>query len=79
MVSLPRDWRAQVRTELIDSDYDGISLRASLVDAPAGKSILFSGLYSFTPSVDGGGRECNASPVCAVAVLIVDVAENISS
>ena len=73
-VSLPRDWRAQVRAVLIDSDYDGISLRAALVDAPAGKSVLVSGVYSFAPSVDGGGRESNASPVCAVAVLIVDVA-----
>ena len=73
-VSLPRDWRAQVRAVLIDSDYDGISLRAALVDAPAGKNVLVSGVYSFAPSGDGGGRPSNASPACTVAVLIVDVA-----
>ncbi len=73
-LSLPCDWRAQVRAVLIDPDYDGISLRAALVDAPAGKSVLVSGVYSFAPSVDGGGRENSSSPVCAVAVLIVDVA-----
>ena len=73
-VSLPHDWRAQVRAVLIDPDYDGNSLRAALVDAPAGKSVLVSGVYSFAPSVDGGWRENISSPVCAVAVLIVDVA-----
>ena len=73
-VSLPSDWRAQVRAVLIDPDYDGVSLRAALVDAPAGKSALVTGVYSFAPSVDCGGQEISSSAVCAVAVLIVDVA-----
>ena len=39
-VLLPRDWRAQVRAVLIDPDYTGDSLRAALMDAPAGKALL---------------------------------------
>lgn len=73
-MSLPRGWRAQVRAVLIDPDYDGISLRAALVDAPAGKKALVSGAYAIAQSVDYGGQETSSSPVCAVAVLIVDVA-----
>ena len=73
-VSLPRDWRAQVRAVLIDPDYDGISFRAALVDAPAGKSALVSGVYSFVQSVDCEGQANCSLPDRVVAVLIVDVA-----
>ncbi|MCY3993288.1 MAG: site-specific DNA-methyltransferase [Caldilineaceae bacterium] len=73
-VSLPRDWREQVRAVLIDPDYDGISLRAALADAPAGKSALVSGVYSFVQSVDSEGQANSPLPDRAVAVRIVDVA-----
>lgn len=73
-VSLPRDWRAQVRAVLIDPDYTGDSIRAAFIDAPAGKSALVSGAYSLDQSVDFEGRQNNPSPDRVVAVLIVDVA-----
>ena len=73
-MSLPRDWRAQVRAVLIDPDYDGISLRAALADAPAGKSALVSGVYSFVQLVDSEGQANSPLPDRAVAVRIVDVA-----
>lgn len=73
-VSLPRDWRAQVRAVLIDPDYDGISFRAALVDAPAGKSALVAGVYANVQSLDSEGQENGSSPDRAVAVLTVDVA-----
>ena len=73
-VSLPRDWRAQVRAVLVDPDYDGVSLQAALVDAPAGKSALVAGVYSFDPSVNSDRKEDDSPPDPAVAVLIIDVA-----
>ena len=68
-VSLPEDWRAQVRAVLIDPDYDGGTLQPALVDAPAGKDSLVAGVYAFA--------EPDWAAVTAgrtIAVLIVDVA-----
>lgn len=73
-VSLPADWRAQVRAILVDPDYDGTSFRAALVDAPAGKSDLVTGVYSFTHPANSERKEDEPPPDRAVAVLIVDVA-----
>ena len=74
MVSLPADWRAQVQAVLVDPDYDGASLRAALVDAPAGKNSLVTGDYSFDQSVKSRSKGDDLSPDRAIAVLIVDVA-----
>ena len=73
-VSLPRDWRAQVRAVLIDPDYDGVSLQAALVDAPAGKSALVTGVYSCGQSADSESKDDDPPRDRAVAVLIIDVA-----
>ena len=73
-VSLPSDWRAQVRAVLVDPDYDGAALRAALVDAPAGKSDLVTGVYSLTHPANSERKEDEPPPDRAVAVLIVDVA-----
>ncbi len=73
-VSLPRDWRVQVRAVLVDPDYDGATLRAALVDAPAGKRALVAGVYSCVHPVISEKREDEPPPERTVAVLIVDVA-----
>ncbi len=73
-VPLPRDWRPQVRAVLVDPDYDGASLRAALVDAPAGKNSLVTGVYSFDQSEKSRSKGDDPPPDRAVAVLIVDVA-----
>lgn len=72
-MSLPRDWRRQVRAILLDSDFDGETLRPSQIDAPAGKSDLVAGAYSSplsqSPPVPEGEPADRS-----VAILIVDVA-----
>ena len=73
-VSLPHDWRIQVRAVLIDPDFDGKTLRPALVDAPAGKSALVSGAYSCARPVPPGGQEGTGALDRTVAILIVDVA-----
>ncbi|MDE0200056.1 MAG: site-specific DNA-methyltransferase [Caldilineaceae bacterium] len=73
-VSLPRDWRAQVRAVLIDPGYDGASLRAAVVDAPAGKSDLVTGAYSCAHAVVSESFHKETPSTRAVAVLVVDVA-----
>ncbi len=73
-VSLPRDWRAQVRAVLIDPDYSGESLQAALVDAPLGKSGLVAGIYTCDQAVNSGFQENEPPLQRTVAVLIVDVA-----
>ncbi len=73
-VPLPRDWRAQVRAILVDPDYDGVSLQAALVDAPAGKSALVAGVYSCGQSADSESKVDDPPRDRAVAVLIIDVA-----
>ena len=73
-VSLPHDWRIQVRAVLIDPDFDGKTLRPALVDAPAGKSALVTGAYSCARSVSPGGQEGTGALDRTVAILIVDVA-----
>ena len=73
-VPLPRDWRAQVRAVLLDPDYDGVSLQPALVDAPAGKSALVTGVYSCEPSFNSEGKEDDSPHEPAVALLIIDVA-----
>lgn len=64
-VSLPEDWRAQVRAVLIDPNYDGQIFRPAVVDAPAGKTALVAGGYRLPAAASGEGR---------VAVRLVDVA-----
>ena len=73
-VSLPHDWRIQVRAVLIDPDFDGKTLRPALVDAPAGKSALVTGAYSCARPVLSGGQGSNGALDRTVAILIVDVA-----
>ena len=73
-VSLPRDWRAHVRAVLVDPDYDGLSLQAALVDAPAGKSALATGVYSLVQSVNSERKGDGTPPDPTVAVLIIDIA-----
>ncbi len=73
-VSLPEDWRAQVRAVLIDPDYDGGTLHPSLVDAPAGKNSLVAGVYAFTEPDWPSQQKCGHAPERTIAVLIVDVA-----
>lgn len=73
-VAPPRDWRAQVRAILIDPDYDGASLRAALVDAPAGKNDMVTGAYSCAHAVNSESCREETSSTRAVAVLVVDVA-----
>ncbi len=74
MVSLPADWRAQVRAVLVDPDYDAASFRAALVDATAGKSDLVTGAYSFVRPINPQTKDDDPPPDRAVALLIVDVA-----
>ena len=73
-MSLPHDWRIQVRAVLIDPDFDGKTLRPALVDAPAGKSALVTGAYSCARPVPPGGQEDTGALDRTVAILIVDVA-----
>jgi len=73
-VSLPLDWRVQVRAVLIDLDYTGDTLRATLVDAPAGKSALVTGVYTCDQAVNSEFQENEPPTQSSVAVLIVDVA-----
>jgi len=73
-VSLPADWRAQVRAVLVDPDYDAASFRAALVDAPAGKSDLVTGAYSFVRPINPQSKDDDPPHDRAVALLIVDVA-----
>ena len=68
-VSLPQDWRVQVRAVLIDPDYDGATLRPSLVDAPAGRNALVAGVYALAEP-----DRLAAAAERTIAVLIVDVA-----
>lgn len=74
-ISLPRDWRRQVRAVLLDTDFDGETLRPSQIDAPAGKNDLVAGAYSSPlsqrPPVPEGEPADRS-----VALLIVDVAGN---
>ena len=73
-VSLPQDWRAQVRAVLIDPDYDGAVLRPSLVDAPAGRSAYIAGVYAL-PQTGRLSQQVGRHAVeQIIAVLIVDVA-----
>ena len=72
-VLVPRDWRAQVRAVLIDPDYTGDSLRAALMDAPAGKSALVKGVYSCDQEANSENQENDPPSYSTVAVLIVDV------
>ena len=73
-VSLPRDWRTQVRAVLIDPDYDGSVLRPSMVDAPAGRHALVAGVYAL-PQAGRLGQQAGSHAVERnIAVLIVDVA-----
>ncbi len=70
---LPRDWRRQVRAVLLDTDFDGETLRPSQIDAPAGKNDLVAGAYSSPlpqrPPIPAGDPADRY-----VAILIVDVA-----
>ena len=68
-VSLPQDWRVQVRAVLIDPDYDGATLRPSLIDAPAGRNALVAGVYALAEP-----DRLAAAAERTIAVLIVDVA-----
>ena len=74
-LTLPPDWRAQVRAVLIDPDYDdSVTLRPSLVDAPAGRSALVSGVYALPLSGQPSRSTRGQTPERIIAVLIVDVA-----
>lgn len=74
-ISLPQDWRVQVRAVLIDPDYDGSVLRPALVDAPAGKNALVSDFY-VCPHRDRAlcaRGETASKGERTVAILVVDV------
>lgn len=72
-VALPGDWRVQVRAVLVDPNYDGAALRPALVDAPAGKSALVAGVYSFAHPLQSERREPEHAQSRTVATVIVDV------
>lgn len=70
---LPHDWRRQVRAVLLDTDFDGETMRPALIDAPAGKNDLVAGAYTLTLAMRPASMEA-APDKPPVAVLIVDVA-----
>ncbi len=72
-ISLPRDWRRQVRAVLLDFDFDGETFRPSQIDAPAGRSDLVAGAYSSPLSKRPPVPEGEPADQ-TVAILIVDVA-----
>lgn len=72
--ALPGDWRVQVRAVLVDPNFDGAALRPALVDAPAGKSALVAGVYSFAQPIQSQGQEIERAQDRTVATVIVDVA-----
>lgn len=59
------DWRAMVDSVMIDPDYDGEALEASLYDVPESKNDLVKGVYEL-PAPDSGGPG-------TVAVKITDM------
>lgn len=73
-VALSRDWRVQVRAVLVDPNFDGATLRPALVDAPAGKSALVTGVYSCARPVQSERQESEHVEDRTVATVIVDVA-----
>lgn len=67
----PADWRAAVQAVLIDPVYDGRVFRASLVDAPSGRTGLVKGVYTLPPGMAARPMAVRLLDVAGGELLVV--------